>query len=310
MRRAFALGSVAVIAAVLAGLPLGLASAAPADRALDVGLGAPAASIAYGSTSRMLAAERALEKRRAALKAHVHDMPDLTQTDPELGLPGGGGSYCGPVAVSNSLMWLSEHGYQGLAPAGDDDHARQLELVRRLGSRRYMATGANSGTGAAAVLEGLARYMKDAGFGFHRLQYQGWRAHPAKYSGNDKIAQIGFIREALESGGVAWLNVGWYQPSPRGGVWRRHGGHWLTVVGMDVDAGGNPAPGVLAIHDPAPWSGDTLVTHFARFRPIGDGWLSTEAGPFRADGYQALDGILVKHDGDVAIVDGAVVLVP
>jgi hypothetical protein len=256
------------------------------------------------------AAARERSRRQATLDKLVHAIPDLTQTDPELDLPGGGGSYCGPVAVSNSLMWLAEHGFEKLAPPGSSAHARQLQLVRDLGSRRYMATGANAGTGAAGLLAGLARYLKHAGYAYQRLQYQGWRAHAARFSGGSKIPQIGFVRDALEAGGVAWLNVGWYQPGVHGGVWRRHGGHWLTVVGLDVDASGNQAPGALAIHDPAPWAGDTPAVHFARLRTVGEGWLSTESGPFPAAGYQALDGILVKHDGDVAIVDGAVVLVP
>lgn len=33
-------------------------------------------------------------------------LPDLTQTDPRGEFARGGKSYCGPVAVSNSLMWL------------------------------------------------------------------------------------------------------------------------------------------------------------------------------------------------------------
>ena len=38
-------------------------------------------------------------------------IPDLTQTDPRGNFPAGGVTYCGPVAVSNSLWALFGKGY-------------------------------------------------------------------------------------------------------------------------------------------------------------------------------------------------------
>ncbi|MBX9724083.1 MAG: hypothetical protein K2X81_21935, partial [Candidatus Obscuribacterales bacterium] len=37
--------------------------------------------------------------------------PDLMQTLPAADLPYDGTAYCGPVAVSNSMVWLTHQGY-------------------------------------------------------------------------------------------------------------------------------------------------------------------------------------------------------
>jgi hypothetical protein len=46
----------------------------------------------------------------------IRDTPDLMQSLPAAALPEGGIAHCGPVAVSNSLVWLARHGYPQLAP--------------------------------------------------------------------------------------------------------------------------------------------------------------------------------------------------
>lgn len=314
MRRSF-IALAAGAALLAAGLGFGRASAQPrAPSGLGLGMTQPAHALAAGARDRLaaLAAERAEGERRArALRAAVRAMPDLVQTDAELGLGRAANSYCGPVAVSNGLVWLSEHGYEGVLPAGDTQRARQLAVVRALGSSRYMGTSANAGTGAGGMLTGLQRYLRHAGYKPRRLQYQGWRGHPQKFSTGEKFPNVAFLREALAEGGVAFLNVGWYQPSPRGGVWRRQGGHWLTVVGVDIAADGRAAPGTVVVHDPAPWAGDAPARHFARFAPLGEGWLIAEGGALPAAGHHFLEGdVMVKHDGDVAVVDGAIALVP
>ncbi|MEZ4226158.1 MAG: hypothetical protein R3B13_34750 [Polyangiaceae bacterium] len=236
-------------------------------------------------------------------------MPDLTQTAQDLALPGGGGSYCGPVAVSNAIAGWAAAGQHSLLPDAHDPRAAQTTLVKLLGSARYMGTGVNSGTGAAGLMVGLERYLRDRGFAA-TLQYDGWRAHPQRFSSGRRTPSAEAIRTAFDAGSAVFVNIGWYQPSPRvAGVYRRHGGHWLTLVGHGVDAAGEPAVDVLILHDPAPWAGAEGARHFARFAPIADdGWLITESGPFPSTGYHSLDGVLVKHPGDVAIVDGVVML--
>lgn len=238
-------------------------------------------------------------------------VPDLTQTDPELDAPGGGDSHCGPVAASNALMWLAAHGYPALAPGSGSERERHLALVRRLASRSYMATSSYSGTSATGVLKGLDLYLRANGYRFERLEYQGWRAHQLRYSTGVRVPEPAFVSDGLRAGGVALINVGWYRPGKTPGVYRRRGGHWLTVVSAGVAADGRDDPDALVLHDPAPWSGEQLRSHRVRARALGEGWLIGEDGPFPSAGYRVLSGDLqVKRAGEVAIIDGAVVLVP
>jgi hypothetical protein len=237
-------------------------------------------------------------------------VPDLMQTDPALELPGGGDSHCGPVAASNALAWLGAHGLPRLLPEGDSERERQIALVRELASRRYMGTSAHNGTGASGLLKGIDLYLRANGYRGARLQYQGWRSHQLRYSTGVRKPEIEFLAEGLRQGGVALVNVGWYRPG-RPGVYRRHGGHWLTAVSAGVKADGRDDPDALVVHDPAPWSGAAPKAHRVRAEPLGDGWLIGEDGPFPSNGFRVLEGDLeVKRPGEVAIIDGVVVLVP
>jgi hypothetical protein len=305
---------VALSGALALGLGRSSASAQPAHGALGSGLVRPALTrvgpvvAELEQALRKKAAEQALEAR---LAAHVRDMPDLTQTDPELGVAGGGESWCGPVAVSNALVWLGEHGREGLLPSGADAHDRQLALVRKLGSPRYMGTTPTGGTGTANLLTGLHAFLRDSGYGYKRLQYEGWRGHPARFTTRVRIADLDFIRRGLSDGGVAVIHAGWYHPSPYGDFYRRKGGHWLTVVGVGIDAEGRDAPNALVLNDPAPYAGDTPSHSFVTLTRLESGWLLAEDGAFPAKGYETLGGgMKIKRDGDIAVLDGAVVLVP
>ncbi len=255
-------------------------------------------------------------------------LPDLTQTDPALGVAGGGNSHCGPVAVSNGLVWLSQHGYPKLLPApaeaphdtddsaGNDSaeqlHSRQLELVREISAAPFMGTSRWSGTGPVGVLRGLHRYVKRHGYRYTRLEYQGWRGHQKAFGTGVRKPQLPWIAEALEQGGVAFLHVGWYKPVPRSKVLQRTGGHWLTVIGAGVDEHFRAAPNSLVLHDPAPYAGDQPARVFATARELTEGWLLGRGSrqAFSAKGYYSLEGgMFIKREGDLAILDGVVVMV-
>jgi hypothetical protein len=264
-------------------------------------------------TLRKVALLDALEKERTdALDRALRKMPDLTQTDPELGVMGDGNAWCGPTAISNALMWLSEQGRESLVPPGPDPRERQLALVRTLGSSRYMGTTPTGGTGSNNLLKGLHAYLRDTGWSYRRLQYQGWRSHPVRFTTNEKSPKLEFLEKALAEGGIAIIHVGWYTPAKYGGnFYRRHGGHWLTVVGTGIDESGKPAANTIVLHDPAPYSGTEPARHFVTLQKLTDGWLIAEDGPFPAKGHTVLEGgMRIKVPGDVAVLDGAVALVP
>ena len=239
------------------------------------------------------------------------DIPDLTQTDPELDLPGGGNSYCGPVAISNSLMRLGAERCPRLVPEQSDPKAAQLELVRRLSSSQYMATSPTHGTGGMNLMEGLHRYLVSHGCGYRRFAYQGWRGHPPQFSTGVRTPQLAWIGKALALGGAAFINVGWYHRTSSGRAYRRNGGHWLTVVAAGLDETGAPDPAMLVLHDPAPYAGAKPADEYARAELVDAQWLVEGRNALPAKGYYRLTGGMhIKRPGEAAILDGAIVLVP
>ncbi len=282
---------------------LGMSSASPPAPPPTVAKAKPAPALPHAK------AAPAPAKPKPVLRQRAFDTPDLTQTDPALGVPGGGNSYCGPVAISNGVMWLAAHGYPKLAPAGPTRHDQQLELVRELGSKHFMATSPYSGTGAFGILPGLEHYVQDKGYTVQRLQYEGWRGHALAYDVGVPKPDPAWIAAALHPGGAAWINVGWYKPEPGGRAYHRHGGHWLTVVDAGHDEHGAPDPSVLVLHDPAPYAGNKFENTYVRVEPIDHGWMLDGKNGFPAKGYYKVGGGMhIKRDGDVAILDGAVVL--
>lgn len=294
---------------------LSSAEAQSARGPLAHGLAVPARQLiapVVDALARERAAALAREQERARLDAQLRPMPDLTQTDPSLGLPGGGDAWCGPVAVSNALAWLGAQGRETLLPPAESPRAQQIDLIRTLGSGRYMGTTPNGGTGTNNLLRGLHAFMRDSGWGYRRLQYQGWRGHPVRFTTRVKSPEVAFIAKALSEGGVAVIHAGWYTPAKWGGdFFRRHGGHWLTVVGVGVDEAGRPAEDTLVVHDPAPYAGAEGARHFVELSTLERGWLLAEDGAFPAKGHRTLGGgMKIKKEGDIAVLDGAVVLVP
>jgi len=241
--------------------------------------------------------------------------PDLSQSDPRLGLPADGASYCGPVAVSDWLVWLAERGYPRLAPPGATRDERQLALVRALAGPRYMATNPTGGTGSLGLLRGLERWIADAGYPIEALEYAGWRAHDARHATGRRAPDLDWLGGALRDGAAAFLHVGWYRPPTR---WElaheRRGGHWLAAVRAEGASSGLPGGattevGELWVLDPAPYAGDAPATERVRARRLDGGWLLADGDRISARGALLLgEGMRLKRPEDLAIVDGAVVL--
>jgi hypothetical protein len=233
--------------------------------------------------------------------------PDLSQNDPELALPGGGAAYCGPVAVSNWLMWLSSQGYEHLAPEAGTPKERQIALVRTLATLKYMATSPAGGTGPVGLLGGLSRWIAHAGYRVARLEYQGWRQHPRRFATGVAHPKLGWLAEALEARGAAWLHVGWYHKSRYELGFRRRGGHWLTLVEVQQRSG---EPPVISVRDPAPYAGEEPTLEQVTLRELEQGMLVDAPAALPAKGYYELvSGIHLKRADDIPIIDGAVVLV-
>ena len=221
---------------------------------------------------------------------YINEIPDFTQTDVRGNNTGNGQQYCGPVAVSNSLMWLS------------DERTDQLELIKKLASKRYMNTSLKNGTGTTGVLKGVDKIAKEWFGGYSKLEYQGWRKHPKKFSTGLKVPEIEWLVKGISKDAAAWLNVGWYKFNEAKNEYRRIGGHWVSLVGFDENT--------LIIHDPAPRAGNSFANEYVEIYQIIDGTLvGKKIGlPTSAKGYYILgEGMYVKYNADVAILDGVVV---
>jgi hypothetical protein len=241
----------------------------------------------------------------------LEQIPDLTQTDPNGGLPGGGIFYCAPVAVSNSMMWFADIGFDKLKPNIADRKKAQFEIARRLGSEQCMDTSLKTGSDADGVIIGVSRYLINAGYKSFNLEYQGWCRHPRYFSTRIEMPQIEWIKKGLLGDSAVWLNAGWYKYLPDGNRYYRFGEHWLTLAGYGVDRQGKVDDNILIVHDPAPRAGTESKHTYIKLRPITSGQLvgKAEGLPRSAVGYYMLAGDMELHNrADYAILDGAVVL--
>jgi hypothetical protein len=239
----------------------------------------------------------------------LRDTPDLMQSLTAAALPDAGIAHCGPVSVSNSLVWLARHGYPRLAPAADLTPATQGALARLLGEPRYMRTTYKDGTSVDGVLNGLTAYLAEHSYEFAYLGYQGWDTSQSPYDTGVKIPDLQWIKAGLAGNAAVWLKIGWYRQAA--GEWRKFAGHWVTLVGYGVDERGQAAPEVLIVHDPAPRSGERLSNDYVKLTPLAAGTLRSLSGrrTLSSSGFFQLGGGLKIKDGaDLGVLDGAVVL--
>lgn len=246
------------------------------------------------------------EKPPAFVIPSPGEVPDLTQTDPKGEFARGGKSYCGPVAVSNSLMALCAEALRG---DGIDHYA----LVNLLASETHMKTDPVSGTGARGVIRGVEAFLKANGIDGYQLFYQGWRSHPEEFGTGVREVELDWMRDALAaSGGAVWINLGWYAHDSETDAYTRVGGHWVTVVGYGRDEKGKVDGDVFLVHDPAPRAGSEPSVEFVRMTPISRGRIVGKTSGKRlreAKGmYRMEGGMHIKPIADCAIVDGAVAL--
>ncbi|MGD8913159.1 MAG: hypothetical protein PVI97_07950 [Candidatus Thiodiazotropha sp.] len=239
---------------------------------------------------------------KSELKKHLNltrfgrfynEVPDLLQTIELAKLPDEGRAFCGPVAVSNSLVWLE----------GKKDKEHQISVVHKLSSSGYMNTNTKNGTGTTGLIRGVERYVKEVFGGYRELKYSGWRNAPKEYRSIFKQPTIDYMRSALNQNGAAWLNVGWYKYDQQNEVFTRVGGHWVTLVGYES--------GELVIHDPAPQAGNGFSNEFVSYSEIKTGTLTGNKHglPQPAKGYYKLGkGMHIPKRADLAVIDGVVVL--
>ncbi|MFP5212435.1 MAG: hypothetical protein ACLGPL_03570 [Acidobacteriota bacterium] len=247
-----------------------------------------------------------------AFTVKMNAIPDQAQTDPSANFPHGGVHLCGPCAVSNSMVWLSDHGYRKLVPEGNGGKTSQIDLVRLLGSDRYVGTTMEKGSSPEQIMLGVSRFLKDRGYDYERMQYQGWRQHSAQFSTGVTTPDLNWIKAGMLGNSAVWLNLGWYLYDEAKREYRRTGGHWVTMVGYGVDEHGTANDSVLIVHDPFPRNGMAPSNDYLHLERINDDAMiqSREAPPggISAKGqYRLTRGIAMKT-GARALLDGAIIL--
>jgi len=235
-------------------------------------------------------------------------MPDYFQAEKAYGeLPRGGAAYCGPTAAANALIWLDTNGFGSLHPAAAPDARDEFELIRALGTPKFMSTDPVTGTGPTGVMRGIERYGAECGYRA-AVEYAGWR------TGLNRVSErpaIEWMRRGVAGTSNLLLNIGWYANEKEGAVRTRIGGHWITAVACETQ--GNET--WLIIHDPAKRSQTPRRDSLKRcpvkclLKPLAAGTTlrkKKDGDTFAGDGLFVLDGIPLKKGADLAILDGAV----
>jgi hypothetical protein len=235
-------------------------------------------------------------------------VPDLMQTDPKGGFARDGKSFCGPVAVSNSLMALFS---ESLAREKIDHYA----LVNLLAAESHMKTHAVNGTGTKGLIRGVEEFLRRRDLEGYSLRYQGWRSHPEGHGTGVKIVELDWMREAIAAGGAVWINLGWYaEKDDAKGDFVRVGGHWVTVVGYGRDENDKADADVFLIHDPATRAGARPSVEYVRMTQLEGGRMMGRAsGKFLRNlkgMHRMAGGMHIKSIADCAIIDGAVAMFP
>ncbi len=233
-------------------------------------------------------------------------MPDFCQLDQRFGrLPGGGSQYCAPVAISNALIWFHEHGFPNLAPPKDCIPRSQFEMIKNLGSGKYMKTDKETGTSPLETMEGLEKYVRDRGYDI-AVEWKGWR-EGGKFASPEQTPTLEWLANSVTGPSNIVISVGWYKFDPKKKMYDRLGGHYVTVVGVDTKDKKGP---ILFIHNPSFGTdpGKTPKPQVCRLVPIREGYFGSwcEYHPRSTKGYFTIEEIPMRDDADVAILDGAI----
>jgi hypothetical protein len=162
-------------------------------------------------------------------------MPDFDQKQDAWRDPlSGKWTYCGPVAVANSLWWLDSEFEPGAVPpptvsdgfglvtpygSWDDHNVRNVgPLVNDLAL--YMNTNPLSGTEVHDMKRGIDTYLNAKGMNAY------FYTHLYKQPTFEVVET-----EVTKCQDVVLLLGFWQNPAP--GIWTRFGGHYVTVAGID-----------------------------------------------------------------------------
>jgi len=169
-------------------------------------------------------------------------MPDLTMTDKKLNLQDGGGYFCGPVSVANSLIYLQKCGFTNLLPEFQNDTISiYRNLIHRLSEDKFMKTMTNKITPHVYMKRGLKRYVREAGYDLEKIEYRAFNKNPN--------FDIEWLKEQLSSECEAMIFL-WITKNFEQNEKKIVAGHWVSLAGYGKDEMGQINPAYLILHDP------------------------------------------------------------
>jgi hypothetical protein len=230
--------------------------------------------------------------------AHLDSIPDYYQNDTAFGgFPDGGQMYCGPVAVSNSLMHIISNGVFLDTLPDFQFKKNQHALISKIASSRYIGTGPR-GTSPADICNGVEKFLSEENYTGATLSYCGWRPVPTKYR-KKSFPDFTFAEKILYKTRTAvWLNFGWYSYHKDRNQYFRRGGHWVTLISyLHSDTP------IIVVHDPATSkAGNDTIT----LTRLTDGQLTGKMAPLPvyASGYYRF----TNKSGQYGIIDGFITL--
>ena len=220
---------------------------------------------------------------------------DYYQEDTSFGgFPDGGKMYCGPVAVSNSLLYMN-----GKILFKDflDTKKSQYTLIKLLASPKYICTGA-SGSSPFDMCRGVQKFLNDDGFNNFQINFYGWRFVPSRFRKNFTPGNTNFIDSLQQTSSAIWINIGWYNYTKNKDSYYRTGGHWVTFINFCDSLNTH-----MRIQDPAtPQENSDTITLQCLSGGMLTGGLSEL--PVNASGYYRF----VNKYGVFGIIDGYIVL--
>ncbi len=249
------------------------------------------------------------------VRAAVYDtsrldrMPDFTQTDSRLGLPGGGKNYCVPVATANVLVWLAEHkGYKNLLPIqGLTTIEKVASVAGQLGSSQFMSTAPKGGTNLQRFVTGLSAYIEQQGYSTSIDSYGPYRFNDVRK------AHVGApdwrsIRASFARGAGVWVSVSFFKEGKTRGELTRVGGHMTTMAGFGVNERGSTDRDVIILHDPDDSRSATLQRRYLQPQEVRNEYGLYGQHRFELDGFLDVTKSFGMRAGYRAIITNVFVL--
>lgn len=189
-------------------------------------------------------------------------------------------------AAANGLVWLSENGYGKLAEGRsvNPEHAAG-KIARKLADANHMQTLMPSKANSYTVIQGLFKYITDAGYkvdqlGFydlHDFDEQKLEASLREvFYLENSLSQLPLqkAKEGLTGSSVVLLRWGMYQADTTGEKLVKKSDQWGTLVGYGKNEHGVEKPNYIVVHDPA--DGDEPQQKYFRVDDLEQYFLTTK----------------------------------